>query len=57
MWFATGKDDFLVETSRATVDMLKEHGFEVAYKETDGGHTWDNWRDYLHEFVPLLFQD
>jgi len=55
-WFATGKEDFLVETSRATVAMLKSHGFDVDYEESGGGHTWANWRDYLHEFAPLLFQ-
>jgi enterochelin esterase-like enzyme len=55
-WFATGKDDFLVQTSRATVEMLKKHGFTVVYKETAGGHTWANWRDYLHEFAPQLFR-
>jgi enterochelin esterase family protein len=55
-WFATGKDDFLVATSRATVEMFKHHQFNVIYKETDGAHTWDNWRDYLREFAPQLFQ-
>ena len=55
LWFATGKDDFLVATSRATVEMLKHHKFEVVYKETDGAHTWDNWREYLREFAPQLF--
>jgi enterochelin esterase-like enzyme len=55
-WFATGKDDFLVQTSRATVEMLKKHGFTVVYKETAGGHTWANWRDYLHEFAPQLWK-
>jgi len=55
-WFATGKDDFLIETSRASVEMLKKHGFNVTYKESSGGHTWINWRDYLNEFAPLLFQ-
>lgn len=55
-WFATGKDDFLLDTTRATVEMFKNHGFEVTYEETAGGHTWLNWRDYLHEFVPMLFQ-
>jgi enterochelin esterase family protein len=55
-WFATGKDDFLVETSRATVAMLKKHGFEVVYHESDGAHTWLNWRNYLNEFAPQLFQ-
>lgn len=56
MWFATGKDDFLVATSRATVEMLKQHGFAVVYQETEGAHTWTNWRNYLNEFVPQLFQ-
>jgi enterochelin esterase-like enzyme len=55
VWFATGKEDFLLETSRMTVDMLKKHGFDVVYKESEGGHTWINWRDYLHEFAQLLF--
>ncbi len=54
-WFATGKDDFLIETSQATVDMFKKHGFDVVYKETEGGHTWINWRNYLNEFAPQLF--
>jgi enterochelin esterase-like enzyme len=56
LWFATGKDDFLIETSRATVDLLRKHGFDVVYNETTGGHTWINWRNYLHEFAPLLFK-
>lgn len=56
LWFATGKDDFLVETSRKTVEMLRSHRFEVVYRETDGAHTWDKWREYLNEFAPQLFQ-
>lgn len=55
-WFATGNEDFLIETSRATVEMLKNHGFDIVYKESSGGHTWINWRDYLYEFSQLLFQ-
>ena len=35
LWFATGKDDFLLQTTRATVDLLKKHGFTVVYEETD----------------------
>ena len=57
VWFATGADDFLVETSRTTVDMLKKHKFDVTYKETTGGHTWKNWREYLHEFSQYLFRE
>lgn len=56
VWFATGKDDFLLETTHKTVDLLKSHGFTVEYQETTGGHTWINWRNYLAEFAPRLFQ-
>ncbi len=56
LWFATGSEDFLVGTSKASVEMLKKHGFSPIYKESDGGHTWANWRDYLNEFAPQLFR-
>lgn len=56
IWFATGKEDFLIETTRASVEMLKKHGFSPVYKESDGGHTWAKWRDYLVEFTPELFK-
>ncbi len=56
VWFATGKEDFLIETSRSTVELLKKHGFDVVFKETDGAHTWINWREYLNEFASQLFQ-
>ncbi len=55
LWLATGVDDFLVETSRATVEFLKKYDFNPIYKETDGAHTWLKWRDYLYEFAPMLF--
>ena len=56
MWFGTGKDDFLLTTTQATLDLLKKHSFTPVFKETAGGHTWLNWRDYLAEFAPQLFQ-
>jgi enterochelin esterase family protein len=56
LWFATGVDDGLITTTRATVEMLKKHGFNPVFKETAGAHTWIVWREYLNEFAPLLFQ-
>jgi enterochelin esterase-like enzyme len=56
VWFSTGRDDFLIETTRGSVALLEKHGFDVAYEESAGGHTWINWREYLHEFAPLLFR-
>lgn len=56
LWMAIGRDDILLETSRHTVDLLRKYRFNVVYRETEGGHTWDQWREYLHEFVPHLFR-
>jgi len=56
LWFATGSEDFLINTTKATLEMLKKHGFTPVFKESGGGHTWINWRNYLLEFTPQLFQ-
>jgi enterochelin esterase family protein len=56
VWFSTGKDDFLIETTKGTVAMLEKHGFDVTYEESLGGHTWINWREYLNKFAPQLFR-
>jgi enterochelin esterase family protein len=56
LWFATGKDDFLIARTRETVGLFKKHGFSPVFKETSGGHTWINWQQYLNEFAPQLFQ-
>lgn len=57
VWFATGKEDFLLKTSQETVKELKAYHFDVTYLETEGGHTWVNWREhYLPQFAQLLFQ-
>lgn len=55
-WFATGKDDFLLATTKATVAFFEKQGFAPVYRETDGGHTWVKWRHYLTEFAPMLFR-
>jgi enterochelin esterase family protein len=54
-WFATGSEDRLLPATKATVEMFKRHGFTPVFKESAGGHTWLNWRDYLTEFAPQLF--
>jgi enterochelin esterase-like enzyme len=55
-WLATGKDDFVMPSTRAALAMLDQHKIRYTYKETEGGHTWPNWRAYLNEFAPLLFR-
>ncbi|HEY3741035.1 MAG TPA: alpha/beta hydrolase-fold protein [Bryobacteraceae bacterium] len=56
VWFSTGADDFLLQVTKSTVEMLSKHDFHPEFHESTGGHTWINWRDYLNEFAPMLFQ-
>jgi enterochelin esterase-like enzyme len=56
VWLATGVDDRLMQNTRTTVELLRKHGFTPEFKESAGGHTWLNWRDYLVEFTPRLFK-
>lgn len=56
LWFSTGKDDELLSTTKATVDMFKRHGFAVEFEESSGAHTFINWRNYLSKFAPRLFR-
>ena len=57
LWFATGSQDFLIQQSRNSVELLKKVGLNPVFKETAGGHTWINWQQYLNEFAPQLFQE
>jgi enterochelin esterase family protein len=57
IWFATGKEDFVMRSTQATLELLRRHDFDVEYHESTGGHVWKNWREYLNLFAPLLFQD
>jgi enterochelin esterase-like enzyme len=56
VWIAIGKDDYLVPSDRKFIDWLKSKRIVFEYKETEGVHSYQVWRRYLTEFVPLLFK-
>ncbi|GAB3689592.1 esterase family protein [Spirosoma flavus] len=55
-WVGIGKDDFVMDANKKTLALLDKHHIKYQYKETSGGHTWINWRQYLNEYVPMLFK-
>lgn len=55
-WIGMGKTDFLYQTGVDFRKRLDAVGLKYTYHESEGGHTWSNWRQYLVEFVPQLFQ-
>lgn len=55
-WIAIGKDDFLFKANTDYREKLDGMNFKYTYRESEGGHTWRNWRIYLSEFLPMLFK-
>ncbi len=56
VYYAIGKDDFLYGTVAPTRGIFDKYGIKHVYNESDGGHTWINWRRYLADFAPRLFK-
>jgi len=55
-WIGCGKDDFLYQNLATFKKALDNNQLKYTYRESTGGHTWENWRLYLSEFTPLLFR-
>ena len=55
-WIACGKDDFLLDRNKKLLALLEKKNVRHMYVHTDGGHTWDNWRNSFYEFAQLIFQ-
>ncbi len=51
-----GDKDFALAGSKALAEVLKKHGIKHELHVSGGGHTWINWRHYLHELAPRLFR-
>ena len=55
LWTAIGKDDFLYESFTEYRRWLETNHREYTYYESEGGHDWPNWQDYLGRFLPKCF--
>ena len=56
-YIGCGKSDFVFESANALDKQLTEKGIKHLYTVTGGGHTWANWRYYLNQYAPMLFQN
>jgi enterochelin esterase-like enzyme len=56
-WIGVGKDDRTVtDGPKRLSETLKARNIRHEFHETEGGHTWINWRLYLRDFTQLLFR-
>lgn len=55
-WIGIGRDDFLYDLNAEYRRWLEANHLEYTYYESAGGHTWDNWQDYLCRFLTKIFK-
>jgi len=56
-WIGIGKSDFLYKANLDFKQKLDDMGMEHVFMETEGGHTWRNWRIYLSELATKIFKE
>jgi len=55
IWMEAGKLEWLLGSSRKMNSLLKQRGYDVAYREYNGGHNYTAWRDDLWRGLVHLF--
>ena len=35
---------------------MDEHNYPYVWRESEGGHIWRNWRQYLTEYAQKIFK-
>jgi len=57
LWIGVGKEDPLAyKTAQNLLELLKSHQIKYEYHESEGAHTWINWRRYLNDYAQILFR-
>ena len=54
-WIACGIDDFLYQDNVIYRQYLDDKQYPYEYHESAGGHSWENWMDYLTIFAQRIF--
>ena len=55
-FIACGKTDFVLGGVNALRAYMDEKGYPYEWRESEGGHIWRNWRNYLVEYAQKIFK-
>ena len=55
-WIACGKTDGVMANSLLLKEYCEAQGHPVSFYESEGGHIWRNWREYLTIFAQKIFK-
>lgn len=57
LWIGAGSNDTLAGPgTKHLAEILDQKGIKHEFHESEGGHTWINWRHYLNDYAQLLFR-
>ncbi len=56
-YIAVGEEDFVKKLNDDLRAKMDDNKYSYVYNETEGGHTWSNWRKYLIDFLPRIFNN
>ncbi|MBR4740390.1 MAG: hypothetical protein IK074_04435, partial [Bacteroidales bacterium] len=56
-WMGCGKADGVMANTKRLKEWFDFQGFPSTLYESEGGHIWRNWREYLTIFAQKLFKD
>ncbi|HEY3298464.1 MAG TPA: alpha/beta hydrolase-fold protein [Armatimonadota bacterium] len=56
LWIGCGKIDTFYPRNKEVSDVASAKGINSVWRDSDGGHSWVEWRDWLPEFLPRLFK-
>ncbi len=55
VWMDVGRYEWLLESNRSLHALLGERGYDVTYREYNGGHNYPAWRDDLAHGLEVCF--
>jgi enterochelin esterase family protein len=55
IWMDVGRYEWLLESNRRMVQLLRERGYQVGYREYNGGHNYPSWRDDVWRGLEAVF--
>ena len=55
LYVGIGRQDALYESNQRLLPVLKDCGYDLTYRESDGTHSWEFWDEYIKYVLEWMF--